>query len=508
MDSNKTMRNTLERRFYDSNAYDLVYTTTMQRIMSQASSQSELALQMLAWVTCSREPLTASELLKLLRVGSGKTELGEESMTDLDDMISACVGLVTIDTGSNLVRMAHFTAQEYFQRTRQQWFPDAEAMMARDLKSFEMKVAVERDNQAMNQNQADDCAFSDISTDSGSIISIISVVFSNATGYTSSTALTEPIRKDGVQVFAESILRNESFRSICKTALLEKQIREPAFRRNFRRLLQIFTSELARDPQNRRHQVIVNFVKDASSSIADQVVRIISGERTEPGLDEFSVRQLGRTDPRIRVAEFIEHSEKPAEKSTPTNHLVTTDEAIESDSNDDDSSVGDAAFDSLYNAGLHGLHDAALDNVQNAASDGLHNAALDGLHQVETMWFSSDAFENFTRRLYEFVHPSFRSILMSWISKQRRGNKFRPKQLRDLEKLVSELQYIAPDQISIDVIKTTTVANYLKGIVEDVTGETWDWWPLKPRMRTLMEGEVRLSWICVSKPGTRLGTKI
>jgi hypothetical protein len=91
---------------------------------------------------------------------------------------------------------------------------------------------------------------------------------------------------------------------------------------------------------------------------------------------------------------------------------------------------------------------------------------------------------------------------MGWISKQRRDRQrhdkhFSNKQLRDLEVLISELQHVVPDQIVTDVNGTMTAANYLKGIVEDFTGETWDWWPLKPRMRALTKGEVRLWWDCV-----------
>lgn len=43
-----------------------------------------------------------------------------------------------------------------------------------------------------------------------------------------------------------------------------------------------------------------------------------------------------------------------------------------------------------------------------------------------------------------------------------------------------------------------TLCNQLKGFVEDYTRLDWNWWPLEARMRTLKEGESRLSWRCVS----------
>jgi len=44
----------------------------------------------------------------------------------VDDIIAVCAGLVTIDEESNIIRLVHFTTQEYFQRTKARWFPTAE----------------------------------------------------------------------------------------------------------------------------------------------------------------------------------------------------------------------------------------------------------------------------------------------------------------------------------------------------------------------------------------------
>ena len=43
-----------------------------------------------------------------------------------------------------------------------------------------------------------------------------------------------------------------------------------------------------------------------------------------------------------------------------------------------------------------------------------------------------------------------------------------------------------------------TIANSMKGYIEDVTAESWDWWPFEPRDRQLKPNEVRVKWSCVS----------
>jgi hypothetical protein len=41
-------------------------------------------------------------------------------------MVSVCAGLVTIDEESEIIRLVHYTTQEYFEETQRQWFPDAQ----------------------------------------------------------------------------------------------------------------------------------------------------------------------------------------------------------------------------------------------------------------------------------------------------------------------------------------------------------------------------------------------
>src|SRR5205807_6142727 len=41
-----------------------------------------------------------------------------------------CAGLVTVDEESGTIRLVHYTTQEYFERTRIEWFPGAQTDIA------------------------------------------------------------------------------------------------------------------------------------------------------------------------------------------------------------------------------------------------------------------------------------------------------------------------------------------------------------------------------------------
>jgi hypothetical protein len=102
----------------------------MDRIERQHSDQKDLALRALSWITSAKRPLTTVELQHALGVELNETDLDRDNIPDLEDIVSACCGLITIDEQSDIIRLVHYTTQEYFQRTRTKWFPLAESEIA------------------------------------------------------------------------------------------------------------------------------------------------------------------------------------------------------------------------------------------------------------------------------------------------------------------------------------------------------------------------------------------
>ncbi|KAI1859367.1 hypothetical protein JX265_010370 [Neoarthrinium moseri] len=106
-------------------AYNSAYDDTMLRIEGQLKGQAARAKEVMMWITCAKRPLTKTELQHALAVEIGEAKLDEDNMTHVQDLVSVCAGLVTIDEESNVVRLVHYTAQEYFENTQGRWFPSA-----------------------------------------------------------------------------------------------------------------------------------------------------------------------------------------------------------------------------------------------------------------------------------------------------------------------------------------------------------------------------------------------
>ncbi|KAJ5906798.1 uncharacterized protein N7473_003714 [Penicillium subrubescens] len=123
--SPKAIRSALKGLSSDVEKYESAYDDAMNRIQGQVPDKSEMAIQVLAWITCAKRPLTTIELQTALAVEIGESKFDPENIPDIVDMVSVCAGLVTVDEESDVIRLVHYTTQEYFERTQATWFPRA-----------------------------------------------------------------------------------------------------------------------------------------------------------------------------------------------------------------------------------------------------------------------------------------------------------------------------------------------------------------------------------------------
>jgi Ankyrin repeats (3 copies)/Ankyrin repeats (many copies) len=109
---------------------DKTYEQAMKRIEDQGSRIRELAKSILAWIIYAKRPLSTAELQHALGVRPLTKKLDEDYLPSTQVLRSVCAGLVTIDEPSGIVRLVHYTTQEYFERTWTNWFPHAQLDIA------------------------------------------------------------------------------------------------------------------------------------------------------------------------------------------------------------------------------------------------------------------------------------------------------------------------------------------------------------------------------------------
>ena len=124
------VKNALKSLPNGSDAYDHIYNDSMVRIYGQTRTLKDLAMRTLGWIVCSERPLNTPELQHALAMKSMMKTFDEDIIPDIDLIIEACCGMVTVDENSGIIRLIHFTAQKYFERKWKAWFPDAHSDIA------------------------------------------------------------------------------------------------------------------------------------------------------------------------------------------------------------------------------------------------------------------------------------------------------------------------------------------------------------------------------------------
>ncbi|KAK0641814.1 hypothetical protein B0T16DRAFT_461843 [Cercophora newfieldiana] len=111
---------------------------TMERIRTQSldsDSRAKLALNVLMWLSTVRRPITPTELQHAIAISEQLSEeLSASSIVDLTDpvfFVDCCFGLVTIDSEKSVIRLVHFSVNEYLETRRDSLFPAADSILSR-----------------------------------------------------------------------------------------------------------------------------------------------------------------------------------------------------------------------------------------------------------------------------------------------------------------------------------------------------------------------------------------
>ncbi|RYP66703.1 hypothetical protein DL771_007636 [Monosporascus sp. 5C6A] len=120
----------LDKLSKGSTKLDEAYGEAIKRIDGQLAEDRSLARRALSWISYAQRLLTTEELCYALAIEPGDNALNDDNVYDVEDVISVCAGLVTVDEESSIIRLVHYTTQEYFERVRLGWHPSAQEEIA------------------------------------------------------------------------------------------------------------------------------------------------------------------------------------------------------------------------------------------------------------------------------------------------------------------------------------------------------------------------------------------
>ncbi|KAL8919926.1 MAG: hypothetical protein Q9172_004719 [Xanthocarpia lactea] len=99
---------------------DQYYGRACTRISKQESHLKEIAHHTITWLYLSQRQLKVDELRHALAVRAGDNTFSVDSLIELVDILESCQGLVVVEEHSQIIRLFHSTAREFFGKQHNQ----------------------------------------------------------------------------------------------------------------------------------------------------------------------------------------------------------------------------------------------------------------------------------------------------------------------------------------------------------------------------------------------------
>lgn len=92
---------------------DEAYDTVLLRIYDQNKSDLNLAKSVLSWIAYAKRPLKAHEIQEAIAIEATSGEFTWDSLPEVEYIVLVCIGIVIVDPESNIIRLVHYTTQDY-----------------------------------------------------------------------------------------------------------------------------------------------------------------------------------------------------------------------------------------------------------------------------------------------------------------------------------------------------------------------------------------------------------
>ncbi|KAL9024355.1 MAG: hypothetical protein Q9196_006577, partial [Gyalolechia fulgens] len=135
--STKTSVRMLKRALENlSSNLNELYDDALSRIESQNEDYRQLAEKALRWVAYTYQRFPVRALQEALAIDPDETDFDDEAITPIGLILDVCAGLLALDEENGVVRLVHYTAQDYFDTVQSKRFNNVHATIACDCVTY------------------------------------------------------------------------------------------------------------------------------------------------------------------------------------------------------------------------------------------------------------------------------------------------------------------------------------------------------------------------------------
>ncbi|KAL8960007.1 MAG: hypothetical protein Q9193_003220, partial [Seirophora villosa] len=111
------------------------YDRAMERIEATNEDDRKIVMNFLLWIAFGTRPLSVAEVEHASSISVGARDVDPDDILSASELTSMCAGLVVVDA-SDIVRLVHFSARNYFEEHREKWFSNGHTTLARKCTAY------------------------------------------------------------------------------------------------------------------------------------------------------------------------------------------------------------------------------------------------------------------------------------------------------------------------------------------------------------------------------------
>ncbi|KAI4089866.1 MAG: hypothetical protein LQ344_005125 [Seirophora lacunosa] len=111
------------------------YDRAMERIEATNEDDRKIVMNFLLWIAFGTRPLSVAEVEHASSISVGARDIDPDDILSASELTSMCAGLVVVDA-SDIVRLVHFSARNYFEEHREKWFSNGHTTLARKCTAY------------------------------------------------------------------------------------------------------------------------------------------------------------------------------------------------------------------------------------------------------------------------------------------------------------------------------------------------------------------------------------
>lgn len=128
---------TLENLSTGETAITDAYNSAIDRIDMQRPKRKQLAHQVIGWIVHAHRQLSPIELQTALEIKPGHFKDPKRNLPGIKIVLAVCAGLVVFDEETSVIRLVHYTTQEYFSKGKlRAWLPGIEIDIAQSCVTY------------------------------------------------------------------------------------------------------------------------------------------------------------------------------------------------------------------------------------------------------------------------------------------------------------------------------------------------------------------------------------